>query len=49
MDEEHISELKALISSEADGRPMILDLRDVTLVDQRRSAFYNGAKRTVSY
>jgi hypothetical protein len=39
MDEEHIAELKALISSEADGRPMILDLRDVTLVGPEAVSF----------
>lgn len=32
MDEEHIAELKTLISSEANGRPIVLDLKDVTLV-----------------
>jgi anti-anti-sigma regulatory factor len=31
IDEEHIAELKALISSEANGRPIVLDLKDVTL------------------
>ena len=31
IDEEHIAELKALLSSEAKGRPIVLDLKDVTL------------------
>jgi anti-anti-sigma regulatory factor len=31
IDEEHITELKALLSSEAKGRPIVLDLKDVTL------------------
>lgn len=32
MDEEHIAELKTLIHSESNGRPIILDLKDITLV-----------------
>jgi hypothetical protein len=32
MDEEHIAELKTLIRSEANARPIVLDLKDVTLV-----------------
>jgi hypothetical protein len=32
MDPEHIAELEALIRSEANGRPIVLDLNDVTLV-----------------
>jgi anti-anti-sigma regulatory factor len=31
IDEEHITDLKALLSSEANGRPIVLDLKDVTL------------------
>jgi hypothetical protein len=31
IDEEHITELKALLSSEANGCPIVLDLKDVTL------------------
>jgi anti-anti-sigma regulatory factor len=31
IDEEHIAELKALLSSEANGCPIVLDLKDVTL------------------
>jgi hypothetical protein len=30
MDEEYIAELKALLSSEANGRPIVLDRKDVT-------------------
>jgi anti-anti-sigma regulatory factor len=32
MDEEHIAELRRLIDSEANGGPIVLDLKDVTLV-----------------
>jgi hypothetical protein len=31
IDEEHITELKALLSSEANGCPIVLDLKNVTL------------------
>ena len=31
MDEDHIAELKALIASEARERPIVLDLKDLTL------------------
>ena len=34
MAQDDIAELEALISSEARGRPVVLDLRDVTLVGQ---------------
>jgi len=34
MDEEAIAELEALISSEANGRRVILDLKDLTLVNE---------------
>ena len=39
MDEEPIAELETLISSEAKGRPIILDLRDVTLVNENAVTF----------
>jgi anti-anti-sigma regulatory factor len=34
MDAENIGELETLVSKEAGGRRIILDLRDLTLVDQ---------------
>ena len=34
MDAEHLAELKTLLSSEASGCSISLDLRDLTLVDQ---------------
>jgi anti-anti-sigma regulatory factor len=33
MDEEHITELEKIIKSEADGRRIVLDLKDLTLVN----------------
>ena len=39
MDAEHLAELKALFSSEANGRRITLDLRDLTLVDQDAVSF----------
>ena len=39
MDAEHLAELKTLFSSEADGRRITLDLRDLTLVDQDAVSF----------
>jgi anti-anti-sigma regulatory factor len=34
MDTEHLAELKTLFSSEASGRRIILELKELTLVDQ---------------
>jgi hypothetical protein len=34
MDEEPIAELETLISSEGNGRPIVLELRDLTLVNE---------------
>jgi len=34
MDSENIDELKALFASEAKGRDIVLDLKDLTLVDR---------------
>jgi anti-anti-sigma regulatory factor len=34
MDQEGISELKTLFKTEANGRRMVLDLKDLTLVDR---------------
>ena len=39
MAQDDISELEALISSEATGRPVMLDLKDVTLVGQDAITF----------
>jgi len=39
MDEEPIVELKTLINSEATGRLMALDLKDVTMVNEDAVAF----------
>jgi anti-anti-sigma regulatory factor len=39
MDEEHISDLEALIKSEANERSIVLDLTDLTLVGQDAVSF----------
>jgi len=39
MDSENIGELETLMTSEADGRRIVLDLRDLTLVDQDAVSF----------
>jgi anti-anti-sigma regulatory factor len=39
MDAEIVSELKALLRTEAANRPVILDLKDLTLVDQDAVSF----------
>jgi len=39
MDEESIAELETLINSEASGRPIILDLRDLTLANESAISF----------
>jgi anti-anti-sigma regulatory factor len=39
MDEEHIAELEILISSEANGRRIVLDLKDLTLAGQDGISF----------
>jgi hypothetical protein len=39
MDEEPIAELETLISSEENGRRIILDLKDLTLVTENAIAF----------
>ncbi len=39
MDEEPIAELETLISSEVNGRPIILDLKDLTLVNENAITF----------
>ena len=39
MDVENIGELEALVCKQADGRSIVLDLRDLTLVDQDAVSF----------
>ncbi len=39
MDEEPMAELETLISSEVNGRPIILDLKDLTLVNENAITF----------
>jgi anti-anti-sigma regulatory factor len=39
MDAEDLGELKALLSTEASGRRMVLDLKDLTLVDQEAVSY----------
>jgi anti-anti-sigma regulatory factor len=44
MDEEAIAELETLINSEADGRRMVLDLKDLTLVNEDAISFLEGCE-----
>jgi anti-anti-sigma regulatory factor len=39
MDAENVAELKALLGSEAKGRRILLDLKDLTLVDRDAVSF----------
>ena len=39
MEEEHIAELETIIRTEASGRPIILDLKDLTLVGRDAISF----------
>jgi anti-anti-sigma regulatory factor len=39
MDAENVGELDTLVRKEADGRRIVLDLRDLTLVDQDAVSF----------
>ena len=39
MDEEPIAELETLINSEATGRPVVLDLKNLTLVNEDAISF----------
>jgi hypothetical protein len=39
LDAENLDELKTLISSEANSRPIVLDLKHLTLVDQDAVSF----------
>ena len=40
MDEEATAELKTMISSESNRRPIVLDLKDLTLVDEGVITFF---------
>jgi hypothetical protein len=44
MDAENIGELETLVRKEADDRRIILDLRDLTLVDQDAVNFLKGCE-----
>ena len=39
MDDESIAELETLINSEGNGRPIVLDLKDLTLVNEDAITF----------
>ncbi len=39
MDAENLTDLETLMTSEADGRRIVLDLKDLTLVDQDTVSF----------
>jgi anti-anti-sigma regulatory factor len=39
MDAESVAELKRLFSAETSGRPIVLDLKDLTLVDREAVIF----------
>jgi len=41
LDAENVAELKALFGSEGNGRRIVLDLKDLTLVDQGAVSFLN--------
>jgi anti-anti-sigma regulatory factor len=40
MDDEATAELKTIISSESNGRPIALDLKNLTLVDENAITFF---------
>jgi hypothetical protein len=44
MDAENMGELETLVRKEADGRHIVLDLRDLTLVDQDAVNFLKGCE-----
>jgi hypothetical protein len=44
MEAEHIAELKALLKSETDTRQIILDLKDLTLVDRDAIGFLESCE-----
>jgi anti-anti-sigma regulatory factor len=47
MDEEAIGELEKLINSEASGRRIVLDLKDVTLVNEEAVTFLGSSEKFV--
>ena len=44
MDDEPIAELEALINSEANGRRIVLDLKNLTLVNENAITFLVGCE-----
>jgi anti-anti-sigma regulatory factor len=44
MDVENIAELETLVHKEADGRPIVLDLKDLTLVDRDAVGFLGSCE-----
>jgi anti-anti-sigma regulatory factor len=44
MDEDHVAELKTLIASEAKGRRIVLDLKNLTLAGQEVIGFLAGCE-----
>jgi anti-anti-sigma regulatory factor len=46
MDEEATAELEAMISSESNRRPIILDLKDLILVDETAITFFARCEAT---
>ena len=44
MNAEHISEMEALFKSEVSGRPIVLDLKDLILVDQDAVRFLENCE-----
>jgi len=44
MDAENIGELETLVHEEANGRPIVFDLKDLTLVDQDVVSFLNRSE-----
>jgi hypothetical protein len=44
MNEEHIADLETLIRSEVKGRPIVLDLKDLTLVSRDAVSFLERCK-----
>jgi hypothetical protein len=44
MNEEHVGDLKALLMSEAEARQIVLDLKDLTLVDRDAVCFLKSCE-----
>ena len=44
MDAENVAEMKTLVESEADGSPIVLDLKDLTLVDREAVRFLESCE-----